>query len=766
MAYPQIGSAPAKLSFAKIAAMPAPNTILNNNNKLRKEVRSPKPNNSNVQLDPWKVKNAEIRTVLNKSAIEGSTSPVVPEVIIPLQKLSLAETAADSAHSDQNVDSGDSYEEDQSQISTSSLNKPHSFDTKSLASVTTFAMDDKESIRPDDSASVRAADEDVSHVGLSRNSSFQQEYEPAPKQSKSFSTSVTIPGRRFPTLANPPRFGTLPISPVIECQDTQLVKTIVPLVSLDSPIDPTPVIHAEPDEKLMEALSSMQNRLMLLKMEEKLLAFIADDTTDILDVAAENSFTRLLAHKLADYYSLAHQVSDDTLSVKIFGSNSRLLPPPLVQLAKTIPVGSSTGPSAIAVKIMRREQLGGRQSSAGNSTAPSSSVPSKATSENGLEVQSDDCLLSPTESTPNRDKSKLTREEREAQYKAVRERIFSDFQETMPSENVSTGENSASMSRSSSSSGKKKLRKPKQPKDDSFEARSAYYSNHLPIATQYNPLYFEPSMANNYAISPSGFEQDMYGATPTQSFSGFDTNLQFPVMQGFAPHVMQQYGNGDWQSMQAMQNGYFMYPQAIPFQQQSSNVMSPNGQTLQQGQQLHSVPEWYNNQYQNHMNYPHSSQSSQFLPQHATTQRSHNQANGYGQPFNPGYTINPVYSGHTPTKPQKSLFNPQTRSFVPSNTEGRAGNRPVKTKNVGRQNINANQYGSVSIGNGLHSTSKEDSLKKKYGTPASLPKKPPPSEVKATSEVNGSSDNSQTLTPPLEDSKIQVMATNKVSNIE
>ena len=63
----------------------------------------------------------------------------------------------------------------------------------------------------------------------------------------------------------------------------------------------------------------------------------------------------------------------------------------------------------------------------------------------------------------------------------------------------------------------------------------------------------------------------------------------------------------------------------------------------------------------------------------------------------------------------KSLFNPQTRSFVP-NTEGRRS----RQKNNSRHSIN----------------SKEDTLKSRYGTPASLPKKPPPpSEKKHPAEV-------------------------------
>lgn len=732
MAYPQIGSVPAKLSFAKIAAMPAPNSGVHNN--VRKEAQPPAPSASAIsQPNALKNRNSETR---KSTFTQGDNKPTTTaEVAIPIQQLSLVDGPADGSHSDQNADSGDSYEEDQSQISSSSLNKPHSFDTKSLASVTTFAMDDKESIRPDDSASVRAADEDNPHAALSRNSSFQHDYEPVPKSARTFAKNVTIPGRRFPPLANPPRFGTLPISPVLECQDVHIQKPVVPILSPDDPRDPSTTISIAPDEKLMEALSSTQNRLMLLKMEEKLLAFVANGTSDVLDMPAENSFARLLVHKLADYYSLAHQVSDDSLSVKIFPSGPRVLPAPLVQLAKAVPLGSGSGPSATAVKIMRREQLGGRQLSAGTSTAPSSSVPSKATSENGFEAQSDEGVLSPAESTPSRDKSKLTREEREAQYKAVRERIFGDFQESLPSESASTGETSASMSRSSSSSGKKKTRRQKQPKDDSFEARSAFFPSYTPISAQYNSTYFDLSLASGYPVSPTGYDQDMYRATPTQAFPAFDTNMQFSGMQGFNPNAMQQYGNTDWQTMQAMQNGYLMYPQAMSFQPQNPNMMSPGVQSMQQNQHLQQVPEWYPNQYPNFMNYAQPNPQAQYLSQQTSNQRNQGQAIPYGQPFTQAYSDPSPYPGQHSMKTTKSLFNPQTRSFVPNNTEGRSANRFGRHKTQTRQSLNSNHHIPMSASTGIP-ISKEDSLKQKYGTPPSLPKKPPPSEVKHGAEGN------------------------------
>jgi len=302
------------------------------------------------------------------------------------------------------------------------------------------------------------------------------------------------------------------------------------------------------------------------------------------------------------------------------------------------------------------------------------------------------------------------------------------------------------MSRSSSSSGKKKTRRQKQPKDDSFEARSAFYPSYAPHPTQYSSTYFESPVVNGYPVSPTGYDQDMYGATPTQAFPGLDTNTQFSGMQGFNSNMMQQYNNTDWQMMQAMQNGYLMYPQAMPFQSPNSNVMSPGVQSMQQNQHPQQVSEWYPNQYQNFTNYGQANSQAQYLPHQTTGQRAQAQANPYGQSFNQPYSTPLSYPGQHPSKNKKSLFNPQTRSFVPNNAEGRPDNRSGRHKNQTRQSLNSSHHIS-STGNGTPG-GREDSLKQKYGTPPSLPKKPPPCEVKSSVEGTMMSNPVQEITSP------------------
>lgn len=733
MAYPQVASAPVKVSsYAKVAAMPAPNHTFSNNGSRKDIVRPVLPTTEKVAgaLNNHSVLGIE------KTRFEQDISPpaVSEAVAISLQNLSLGDTSLHDQHLEQAGDSGDSYGEDASQVSSSSLNKPQSFDTKSLASVTTFAMDDKESIRPDDSASVRAVDDENPHAALSRNSSFQHDNDqPLHRTSRTFPSNVIIPGRRFPTLANPPRFGNLPISPVLESQDLQMPKAAVQVMSPNDPREPTTIVQANPDEKLMDALASAKDRLPLLQLEERLLVFLRSDSSNALDLPPQNSFSRLLTHKLADYYGLAHDVTNDNASVRIYRSVSRSLPIPLTEVAKSIPLGSAIGPTATAVKIMRREQLNNRQFSAGNSTAPSSSAPSKTTSENGVEGPSDDGLTSPAESTPSRDKSKLSREEREAQYKIARDRIFADFQESIASETISNGENSASLSRSSSSSGRKKSRRHKQPKDDSFEARSAYIPSYTPIQTQYGHPGIEPNISNNCQMSPIAYDHGMFGGSSAQTFPAFDASMQYPNLQGYHPSMMQQFSPTDWQTMQAMQmqNPYFMYPQAMQFSQ-TANMMMPGPQPLQP--QLH---DWYSSQSHNYVGHPHITSPPPFPPQQIIDSRASIQNEQYNSGLHRAYSNPAVLGSSQNPKGQKSLFNPQTRSFVPNNVEGRSGNRAGRFKGPTRTNFNPNMQSTGST-NSFAATAKEDSLKQKYGTPPSLPKKPPPREIRQAPDATTS----------------------------
>ena len=219
-----------------------------------------------------------MRTIIDDNKVQitnaGLERLVMEEIEIPIDQV-------EELHGPDGAPGGtDSTEDDQSHLSSSSTKGP-SFDTKSMASVTTFAMDEKESLRPDDSASVQAGDEDE-HLSppASRAESSQPDSEisslPVRFQARNNSTAINITSRRFPmtTLANPPRFGDFPLEqPDTALPDSDSVQQ--PPLPVDSSSTPgTRFIAVAPDEKLLDAMGSPKDRLLLLQLEEKLVAFI------------------------------------------------------------------------------------------------------------------------------------------------------------------------------------------------------------------------------------------------------------------------------------------------------------------------------------------------------------------------------------------------------------------------------------------------------------------------------------------------------------
>ena len=352
MASSQVGSVPAKLSFAKVrfphqlhlhssanvltlskvAAMRAPaapashpnpnivedkKTRITENNHVTNNSRKPPPTTAQG-MPPASPRKAN-EPVFGRMDVQAQSDYVTTAI----EGLSLVKDATAAAGDHHSGESGESLEDDQSHLSNSST-KQQSFDTKSMASVTTFAMDEKESIRPDDSASVRAVDDDDSSNPPSRELSFQRDSEQQATTSRlglrPSTSGVTIAPRRYHTLTstNTPRFGDLPISPIVQPGSEE---DPVPEHQAEAGNDvheratPLPVA---PDEKLLDALATPKDRLPLLQLEEKLLAFIANPRSEFLDLPPQNAFARLLAHKLADYYMLAHHINEDGTSIRLF----------------------------------------------------------------------------------------------------------------------------------------------------------------------------------------------------------------------------------------------------------------------------------------------------------------------------------------------------------------------------------------------------------------------------------------------------------------
>lgn len=184
------------------------------------------------------------------------------------------------------IRAGQKSDDDQTQVSASST-KPASLDGKSATSGNTFALDEKESLRPDDSASVKAAEEEEfysgpasgapsSRVGSEAGSrAFRDQFyeiseRMGPGPHRSYPAGRRgIPGieEEAPQMSLPPLTVALP-TPVA-----------LPRPEVITPIGaPFGFEYQEPDEKLFEALESPKDRLFLLRLEQEVITFVRDST--------------------------------------------------------------------------------------------------------------------------------------------------------------------------------------------------------------------------------------------------------------------------------------------------------------------------------------------------------------------------------------------------------------------------------------------------------------------------------------------------------
>jgi hypothetical protein len=168
------------------------------------------------------------------------------------------------------------FDDDQTHLSNSST-KPTSFDSKSMASVTTFAMDEKDSLRPDDSASVQAVDEEDSFSGpasgapnsVTGSEAGARGYRDLFRESSTQKTRGIIGGpHRLPD-DNIHIAGSIP-------PDSVSNNFIIPGTEDFQNMKPLHGFPNGPDEKLLEAMNSPKDRLMLLQLEEKVRNFIQD----------------------------------------------------------------------------------------------------------------------------------------------------------------------------------------------------------------------------------------------------------------------------------------------------------------------------------------------------------------------------------------------------------------------------------------------------------------------------------------------------------
>lgn len=155
--------------------------------------------------------------------------------------------------------------------------KPPSIDGKSITSGTTFnALDEKESLRPDDSASVQAAAEDDDAFSI-RGSLIA---------GSRMGSEVAARVHRIQLGDMPPRSishqhvivesGTQGVVTLQNASSEQLPVTDAKIALVGATSTPSGIYGQNPDEKLLEAMQSQKDRLFLLKLEEMVIEFVQD----------------------------------------------------------------------------------------------------------------------------------------------------------------------------------------------------------------------------------------------------------------------------------------------------------------------------------------------------------------------------------------------------------------------------------------------------------------------------------------------------------
>ncbi|KAI1483102.1 hypothetical protein F4774DRAFT_416680 [Daldinia eschscholtzii] len=534
-------------------------------------------------------------------------------------------------------DNGASVSDDASQRADSNSEmgtKAPSLDGKSITSGTTFALDEKESLRPDDSASVKASAEDDEAFSI--------------RGSLIANSRIGSEVARIHRL----RIGDMPERRIVqilpELQDKGIATPQSGVSSQQPPVEQpqalgivngssdafTSTYGKNPDEKLLEAMQSPKDRIFLLRLEQDVINFVQSSKEPYMDLPPNNSFCRMLTHKLADYYHMTHSFEAIQGSVRIFRTPFCRVPPSLASI-----VGSTTNnntnttpPQLLPKKIMRRGEDGG--------SGQASTSPSKATSEVGSDGKEKSATT----------KDKPTREEREEAYKQARERIFGSSDK--PGETTPDNDDANGISRASSVSAKdksnlgKRGKTGKQRRDDSesFDSRSQYqpyYHPHQPNWTTPHYIPIGHPQYNSPVQPPYPNPMPQAYAPPAQPYPAMMPNAAFP-----------QYGNMP------------MYPpqtQVTPPRYTASN----NNPATYAGPVQTPPQQWQPNYNQAPSLSPYQSRAAQ--PQ---------------TPGNPGpvgipYAFGQLPANANPHDPKsqhpipgsynRHAFNPKTQSFVPGN---------------------------------------------------------------------------------------------------
>ncbi|EMC97198.1 hypothetical protein BAUCODRAFT_443346 [Baudoinia panamericana UAMH 10762] len=525
--------------------------------------------------------------------------------------------------------------------------KPPSLDGKSIVSGTTFALDEKESLRPDDSASLKAIeDEDafsppVSTMSRPDNATSEgvrafsdqlreiSAMEPSGHSlsTQTFTATASLPARTLYDPQQPSGAGP---------QNAAMLTSRATDFAIDFP----------PDPKLLEALESHRDRVVVVKLETDIRDFINDPKEGMIDLPQFNAYHRMLAHKAAEYYMLGHTVDENACGVRLYKTVQTCLRPQLTGLATPSTAASTPPPNAPAMTILRR----GLKAPA---IVNGSNVPSMSNSEDGED--------GPDDAKANR--KQLTLKEREARYEAARLRIMGESKPSGYPEEAKPKD----ISRSSSITGKKTRNKKRADSDDGFEARSAYSAYFTP---SFGTGTFAPGTygASGYMDAGNGnvMPGSMQSQEPSSAFQPYFAQVSMP-WSGVGPH----------QSPRVPQIGYDLsgeFQRAVSVQgagmQQTPGMQSSFAPGYQQsfygGQQPWAQQHYLTPQLGMHINNGFHGGSGG----RPTSASSHAQN---GQPYQYGQLPSQAFPGRPPSKLEHPLpgsykgkhFNPQSQTFVP-----------------------------------------------------------------------------------------------------
>ena len=557
---------------------------------------------------------------------------------------------AKNAHTPDGLLSPTNYDETGTLLSSSDGDgKPPSLDGKSVTSGTTFALDEKESLRPDDSASVQASgeDEDLCYppgTGVP-TSRLGSEDGVRAFRDQLHEIHAMEPSRR-------PQVGTAAGGTthqgVLYVPPEGPGMGSVPRPSRQATVTADPA-GAAPDVKLLEALENPRDRIWVLKLEQDVIDFVKDAKESSLNLPQCNSFYRMLAHKIADYYMLGHAVDDSNSAVRLFKTPHCRIPQPLTGVVTPSTAASTPPPSGPQIKLLRR----------GVDSGPAIANGSNMNSKTNSDDDSGDDKKRP-----------VTREEREARYEAARLRIMGSAR---PTESDASKEKDES--RSSSAAGKRSKKKQRDNSDDGFEARSAYSS------------YFAPSFSSNGYTSqpvayqnPQGTNASQFSSTP---YAGPD--MAAPFQYGAVQNASAQWGGGSpYASPDGNQSWYQgsqpydiskNFNQAMSFQNadQQATAVSPYAQG--HAQQSFGAPSaWQQRNFASAQAPSTGYGSSQSfsdrsaVPSYTTQQQLQQQQQNYpfGQLPSQNMGRAPSVLEHPlPGSWKSPHFNPQSQTFVP-----------------------------------------------------------------------------------------------------